>query len=122
MSSKNHTDILLEEIGYFLHDDDLYEVVSRTKDHIVIKALEVEVEGVDIPVPVGFHIARIMGRILGRVMPYGKMTMEILNIRRDNPKDDKITLEFDITSDYKKLRYKGMIEVVRTWNDNGGLM
>lgn len=115
MSNKNHTDFLLEEIEYFLHNDDLYEVVSRTKDHIVIKALEVFIEnsGIDKAVPWGFHIARIMGRILGPVISYGKMTMEIYHTEEEDPKNDKIVLTFDITSARKELRYIGTIEVIR---------
>jgi len=118
MSEKeNHTDILMEEIEYMLHNDDLYEVVSRTENHIVIRSLEVMAKELnpDIPIPLGFDIAHIMGRVLGRVMSYGKMTMEIKNIRAEDPKNDKIILTFDMTAEHKDiiLKYIGTIEVIR---------
>ena len=114
VSDKDHTDILLEEIEYFACDNELYKVLSRSRDHIVIRANKIDVEGFDKPIPVGFHLGRIMGMILGVVMPYGTMQLKTVHTNADDPMDDKITLEFDITSSGKhELRYKGLIEVVK---------
>jgi len=97
---------LWEEMEFILSDDAHYEVQFWEMDpqpRIVIKAID----------NWGFHIARIMGHIIGKIMVYGKLEIEARWVESDDdPTDDKIVLDFEIYASYRDLYYKGRIEVV----------
>jgi hypothetical protein len=102
---------MLEEIGYFMEDNEMYEVIKSEGSHITIKALEME-DGV----PWGFSLPNIMGDIIGMVMPYGKTKLETVYDYGDDPMDTRIIMHFDMRSVHKSgtiLKYTGTVEVVR---------
>lgn len=101
---ENRVDCIWEEIKLFLYDDELYEVIKIDGNSILIKANTME-DGV----PYGFNKDYIIANILSRIIPYGKITMEISH----TPKHDKITIDFDMIAHYRQVNYNGIIEVIR---------